>query len=307
MQIEGEMRGGVYVPRAASENTSVAEALERYKEEVFPTLARQGKDMLANLERLKAKLGKFSLAALDSSHIARYRDQQSKDYSPQTVVHDLNLLNRVLKICEMEWSIPLPRGLATARVRKPKLPQGRDRRLERDEHKQNVEEMRLLAAAEAFGTYGPLYRCLIVFALETAMRRNEIVSMEWQHITFSSKVVFLPKTKTGVPRKVPLSERALQILHELGPKESGPVWTVSQNGEASKPLRSDTLTQAFLGICKAAGSEDLTFHDLRHEAISRLFEKGWNVAQVAAVSGHSTYECLKRYTHLRAEDLVEML
>ncbi len=307
LQIENEMRGGVYVPRAASENTTVAAALERYREDVFPSLAMGGSSLIANLNRLKEHLGGFSLAALDSSHVARYRDQQIKLRSPQTVVHDLNLLNRVLKLCEMEWSIPLPRGIATARVRKPKLPAGRDRRLLRNEKKENAEEQKLLEAAEKFGPYGPVYRRLIIFALETAMRRNEILGMEWQHVTFSSRVLFVANAEKGGVRSIPLSERAIAVLNEIGPKESGPVWLVSKDGESFKPLIGGTVTQAFLDITKVAGSNDLHFHDLRHEAVSRLFEKGWNVAQVAAVSGHSTYECLKRYTHLRAEDLVAML
>lgn len=306
-RVENEMHSGVYTPREASENTTLAEALERYREDIFPGLARGGYGLNANLNRLKAHLGAFSIANLDSSHIARYRDQQAKLRSAQTVVHDLNLLNRVLKICEMEWNIPLPRGLATARVRKPKLPQGRDRRLARDENNNCVEEAFLLETAEQFGAFGPSYRRLIVFALETAMRRNEILGMEWQHITFSSKVVFLPHTKMGIPRKVPLSERALQVLQEIGPQESGPVWLISKNEEMPKILSGNTVTQAFADICKVARIEDLTFHDLRHEAVSRLFEKGWNMAQVAAVSGHATYECLKRYTHLKAEDLVKFL
>ena len=72
-------------------------------------------------------------------------------------------------------------------------------------------------------------------------------------------------------------------------------------------LHADSISQAFKRVCKAAGIEGLTFHDLRHEATSRLFEKGLNPMQVAAITGHKTLQMLKRYTHLRAEDLVGML
>ena len=72
-------------------------------------------------------------------------------------------------------------------------------------------------------------------------------------------------------------------------------------------MRPDSISQAFEKVCKAAGIEGLTFHDLRHEATSRLFEKGLNPMQVATITGHKTLQMLKRYTHLRAEDLVGML
>jgi integrase len=72
-------------------------------------------------------------------------------------------------------------------------------------------------------------------------------------------------------------------------------------------LRPYTISQAFERVCQAASIESLAFHDLRHEATSRLFEKGLNPMQVAAITGHKTLQMLKRYTHLRAEDLVGML
>ena len=72
-------------------------------------------------------------------------------------------------------------------------------------------------------------------------------------------------------------------------------------------MKPDSISQAFERICSTAGIEGLTFHDLRHEATSRLFEKGLNPMQVAAITGHKTLQMLKRYTHLRAEDLVELI
>ena len=80
-------------------------------------------------------------------------------------------------------------------------------------------------------------------------------------------------------------------------KDSGRVWS----------LRPHSISQAFKRVCKAAGIEGLTFHDLRHEATSRLFEKGLGLMEVASITGHKTMQMLKRYTHLRVEDLVGRL
>ncbi len=154
---------------------------------------------------------------------------------------------------------------------KPHLPQGRDRRLIGD------EKARLLVAAEAYG--------------------GEIAAMRWEHVDRKARVLLIPGTKNGTPRRVPLSKVAQAVLDRLPRRPDGRVWG----------MRPDSMPQAFERVCKTAGVENMTFHDLRHEAISRLFEKGLNAIQAAAITGHKTQQMLKRYTHLRAEDLAPLL
>ncbi len=147
------------------------------------------------------------------------------------------------------------------------------------------------------------------------MCRGEIAAMKWEHVDRATKVLRVPETKTGEPRKVPLSTRALKVLDGLPRRIDGYVWG----------MRPDSITQAFERACKAARKKyeaeceergekpeprlfrDLRFHDLRHEATSRLFEKGLNPMEVSAITGHKTLQMLKRYTHLRAEDLAKRL
>jgi integrase len=138
---------------------------------------------------------------------------------------------------------------------------------------------------------------IITWAIETAMRRGEITAMRWEHVDQRPRVLLIPETKNGTARRVPLSKAALAVLDALPRRIDGLVWGVQPN----------TISQAFEQVCEAAGIEGLTFHDLRHEATSRLFEKGLNPMEVAAITGHKTLQMLKRYTHLRAEDLVNRL
>ena len=288
-QLESEMDRGVFIQRTAAEKTLLSEVLERYRVEIFPRLARGGKSQLANLRHLDERLGCISLAALDSSHVAKYRDERIQDgVSAQTIKHELGLLNRVLKACQIDWNIHLPRGLATALVRQPALPPGRDRRLQHD------EEHRLIKAAE---TYGGQIGQLIRFALETALRRGEISKMRWEHVDFKTKVLLVPETKTGTPRRIPLSKNAMSILVALPRQIDGRIWDMAV----------DSITGAFNRVCAKAEISGLRFHDLRHEATSRLFEKSLNMMQVASITGHKTLGMLKRYTHLRAEDLVSLI
>ncbi len=147
------------------------------------------------------------------------------------------------------------------------------------------------------------------------MRRGELASMRWEHLDRKSRVLLLPETKAGEPRRVPLSSKALAVLNNQIHRIDGYVWGI----------RPDSITQAFERAmksarvnyeaeCNATGTEPdarmcqrLRFHDLHHEATSRLFEKGLNPMEVAAITGHKTLQMLKRHTHLRAEDLVDLL
>ncbi len=129
------------------------------------------------------------------------------------------------------------------------------------------------------------------------MRRGEIAAMKWEHVDLKTRTLTIPETKTGEPRRIPLSSRAVAVLKSLPRRIDGYVFG----------MRKDSITQAFDRACKRAGIEDLRYHDLRHEATSRLFERGLNPMEVAAITGHKTLQMLKRYTHLRAEDLVAKL
>jgi integrase len=133
-------------------------------------------------------------------------------------------------------------------------------------------------------------------ALETAMRRGEILGMEWEHIDLKSRTVHIPITKTDIPRTAPLSLKAIELLFAL-PDKTGRVFD----------LAPYSVTQAFRRSCRREGIEKLRFHDLRHEATTRLFEKGLNPVEVASITGHRDTRMLMRYTHLKAEDLAVKL
>jgi integrase len=272
------------VNRAEAEATALSDALERYGREISPSKACCQTD-LYRIKLLKQHLGHFSLAALNSAHLAEYRDMRLSKVSPQTVKHELSLINRVLVTAQMDWGIHLPHGIPT--VRKPTVPRGRDRRLSGD------EEQRLLASL----SHNLAMRSVIEIAMETAMRRGEIASMRWGHINFEEKTLFIPDTKTGVPRHIPLSCRSLEIFETLPRRPDG--WIFG--------FKPHSITQAFERACRRANILDLRFHDLRHEATSRLFEIGLNTMEVSAITGHKTLDMLKRYTHLKATDLVKKI
>ena len=170
-------------------------------------------------------------------------------------------------------------------IRQPSLPKGRDRRLEGD------EEQSLLGACRRSTNHWLLP--LVCFALETAMRRGELLTLEWQDVHVAQGWVHLPDTKNGSPRDVPLSPKDQAILADLPHDLSGRVF----------PVHFEALKSAWRRLLGRSGVVGLRFHDLRHEATSRFFEKGLNVMEVATITGHRDLRMLQRYTHLRAEDL----
>ncbi len=177
-------------------------------------------------------------------------------------------------------------------TRIPKHNDSRDRRLK------DGEEEKLLAIAK------PAYQRAIIIAVETAVRRGELLNIRKSHINFDNQTLHIPETKTDTPRTIPLSSRAVVSLREQI-SISGNIAPIRETPLFS--LLPDSLSQAFRRLCRRLDIQNLHFHDLRHEATSRLFEKGLNPVEVATITGHKDTRMLMRYTHLRAEDLVGRL
>ena len=284
-QIEAEIQRGVFVDTVVAQRMAVRDAIERY----LCGISDQNKQRIerSTARPVMASLGHISLFNLTNQHLADFRDEQLQSVSSTTVVHRLSLLSKVLKIAAQEWGVPFPKGIPS--VRKPKRPRGRDRRLDEGEL-----ELLLSALSET-----PTVQQLVILAVETAMRRGELVKIQSRHINWKNRTLHIPETKTGVPRDVPLSERALAVLRDVCASSN-------QLGKLFE-IQPDSVSQAFERACKRAGIEGLRFHDLRHEATSRFFEMGLNTMEVATITGHKTLEMLNRYTHLRAESLVDRL
>ena len=143
----------------------------------------------------------------------------------------------------------------------------------------------------------PLIHAMIVLALETAMRLSELLRIERGHVDGQACTLLVPVTKNGDPRTIALTPVALAMLQVIVPDEKGRLI----------PSSASAVKQAWRRLVKRAGIEDLHFHDLRHEAISRLFERGLTMPEVALISGHRDPRMLFRYTHLKAEDVAKKL
>lgn len=291
---ESEMGRGVFIDRSDAERNTVAEIIDRFTAEFAPHHYKVRGDKKEawryQCGHLKNELGKFSLAALDQKLVAQYRDKRISVVGGSTVRKELFMLSKILKFAETECAITLPRGNPVGKIRKPSESKPRDRRLN-DEEWSNLS----MECQKSRNTY--LWPA-VQLAVESGMRQGELLGLTWKNIDKKRSIAFLKDTKNGEERAVPFSPAALAVLDTL---------PVSIRGKVI-PVERMTLFHVFRAACVRAGIKDFTWHDLRHEALSRLAERGdMTVLELAAVSGHKTLQMLKRYTHLQAEKLAAKL
>lgn len=294
---------GVYISRAPSERLTLQVALSRYLVEVSatkkPTTQRSERITAGHLESF---FGGYSLAAISSDLVASYRDKRLGDgKSNNTVRIELAMLSHLFTTAIQEWGVGLTHN-PVAGVRKPSPGDGRSRRLKRE------EQATLLKEVDRHSN--PMLGWIVRIAIETGMRQSEILGLRCSDIDLERRIVRLADTKNDEARTVPLSRLATETLrlalnNPARPKDTDLVFF----GEPGKDgRRSPYCINKVWGAIKAnLGLGDLHFHDLRHEAISRLVEAGLSDQEVASISGHKSMQMLRRYTHLRAEDLVGKL
>ena len=279
---EGEL--GVMKPN----KVTLAELLQRYVADVLPP-KRGALTEGQRLQRLiRDPVSSLRASQLTSQAIAAFRDRRLLD-GRRTCHYDLILIRHCLKIAINEWGLMLSSN-PVDRVKMPPSSPARKRRLEEGEFE------RLEEAAKQ--TKNPHIWPVVVFAIETGMRRGEILGLEWEHVDLDRRIAYLPLTKNGSSREVPLSTKATQVLAGQRQRNDTP---------SPFPITSNGFRLAWDRLRGRAGLSDLRFHDLRHEAISRFFELGLNIPEVAVISGHRDPRMLFRYTHLRAEALVSRL
>lgn len=250
--VEADMRRGVFVDHSELESTTLGELLARY--ETNYTVNKRGKGPeMSRIRRLKAHpLALRRLSTLKNVDINNYKNERLLEASDKTVLLELGILSHVLTVANKDWSIPVKNFILE--ITKPDTPKGRERRLVGD------EETQLLMAARASRS-ASLELC-IVLAIETGMRRGEIATLTWEQINLEKHEIHLSMTKNGDSRVVGLSLKAEEALRAAK--------TDAGHGKVTSFYDSNGLGHAFARACKNAGIKDLTFHDLRHEAASRI-------------------------------------
>ena len=285
-ELETALEAGLYGKLCPSKIT-LSDLLDKYLNEITPK--KRGKESEARrIKRLlKDSLSRYRLDELSSHRLAEFRDRRLSD-GVRACQYDLVIIRHCINLAINEWGLMLDKNPAD-NLKKPSSNPARERRLSDD------ELMALIKASSH--TRNPHILPIILFAIESGMRRGEILSLDWQNIDFKKRIAFLPLTKNGTSREVPLSSKAAIILEEQRLKKQ----------DVPFPITDNAFRLAWDKLKKRAAITDLKFHDLRHEAISRFFETGLSLVEVATISGHKDPKMLFRYTHLEAEEIAAKL
>ncbi len=307
-KIEAKMAEGVFVSASDAERTTLGDLIDRFitdyaeKPENYKQREDKKEAWRFQLQHLKNALGQYSLAVIDQKLIRKYRTDRGntlwrgEKIKDSTIRKEIFMLSKLFSYAEKEENITLPRGNPVEKISKPGEGKARDRRLTKDEMKKLLAECKasrniyLLPAVE--------------LAIELAMRQGEILALDWKDVDQGRSIATIRESKTDDDdvqgRIVPLSPRAINILKTL-PRKIG-------NKTKVIPVQRMTLYHVFHAAVVRAGIKDFTFHDLRHESLSRLSERGdFSMLEMAAVSGHRTLQMLKRYNHQDAERLAKKL
>jgi len=311
-EVERELqRGNAAVLRDDAGRTTFAQVADRYAQDVLPGL--RGKSAAGYVRAARERFGPLFLSAIRGVDVADWAAELSRSgLAAQTVIHHINAVSAIFTYAIRRLSIILPAGNPARNIPKPSQPKGRDRRL------RHGELDYLLRAADATKRT-PELRPMITLAVESSMRLGELLELQWPRIDLTRRTAHLVDTKNGESRSVALSSAAVEALRTLlaGPRRiDGRVfgWAAADSFEKAWTRCKARARAAYEDDCKDKGIRpdpaflaDLRFHDLRHEATSRLFEKGLGIMEVASMTGHKSLAMLKRYTHIEAEKLAQKL
>lgn len=278
--------------------TTVKDLFERYDLEVGPTL--KGRNSQGVVKRLirDAAFMPLVVSKVTAQDIRQWRDDRVLEIQPQSVHRELNTISGVFTHAIKEWGFALAANPCHAVSRFKGADKFRDKLW-------GAEDSAKLLKSLQWSETMPLKsgRDYVGFAFlickETAMRIGELCTAAVGNFHPAEKYLFLPDTKNGDPRSVPLSTTALRLLSIL--------CAGKQPGDKIVPLNANTFGEYFLDARRKCGLEHLVFHDSRHTAATQLSTKLSNVLELSAVTGHRSLKALKRYYHPTPSDIAGKL
>ena len=266
---------------------TLGELVERYRDTV--SVGKRGYEVerIVLTAFLRHPICCKRLSEISTESFASYRDERLKTIKWSTLKRELSPLHNLFEIAKGEWRFPLRENPLNKLKLKPTF-ERRERRL------RDGELQELLKAAQS--CRNKLIEPIILVALTTAMRRGEILRIRWQHIDFERGSLLIPQTKNGLTRTIPITKDVMGILKAVHVRE-----------DRVFPLTSNAFRLAWDRVRIRAGIRDFHFHDFRHEAISRFFERGLSVPEVALISGHRDARMLFRYAHASRKEIIKKL
>lgn len=292
------------LPGAASRRT-VAEVIKAHQSALEQ--ADKGVRGIANsIKNLsESKLGKMAIAKVESGDVVLWGKEYAtgsddgKPRAPATVLHALMVLRSCYQTARSELDIKVDVAVVADAVSHLTKLGLCGKSIERDRRVTDAEVDMICTHHESLmGTTIPL-RILLTLAIQLPRRSGELFEkMRWEHYDGETIKLFDTKDPKKVRNEVvPVPPSARAIIEQIPRTKTGFIC----------PWNRKSVSSAVHRACEMLGIEDLKLHDLRHEGVSRLFERGLDIPRVAMISGHQSWATLRRYTHLKPADVVSRL
>jgi len=283
-KIEYEMDAGQYTLHNGEDFTLV-ELLTKYMNEITILKKSRIQETYCIQKLLRENFCSNPMYKLTMSQIQSFKHRRAN--SPVALRHELIVIRHCLKIARSEWGLHL-KETPFEQIFLPKPPKSRKRRLSNDEYQKLYQAAKTMKVDYIWP--------IVSLALETGMRRGEILKLKWSNINFDDRVAYLEDTKNGEDRYVPLSIKVIKLLS-----------SIKQSNNLVFPVSSNAVRLSWERLKRKANVRNLRFHDLRHEALSRFTEKGLNPIEVSEISGHKQLNQLKLYNHISIQHLVKKI
>lgn len=301
VKTEYELVNGLYKDGRGLSQVTLGELIDRYTLEISK-VKPFGRSKRACLSMIQRQIGAVSMAALTSQRIVKFAQaRQAQGAGGVTVGMELTYLTGILKVARALWRMPVS-GEAVLDAREILRYMGVVTKSKQRERRPQQSELDALCAHfDDLPNSKIPYSDIIQFAVATAMRAGEIAGLRWADLNATDKTILIrnrkdPKEKLGNDQTVPLLNIGGLDAFAIAIKQP-------QTSETIFNIKASSLSSTFPRACKLCKIIDLHFHDLRHEGVSRLFEAGYPIEQVALVSGHKDWAMLKRYTQIKAVNL----
>ena len=270
------------IDRSFLKTTTLADMLIKYRDTITSKKRRCKVETYCINAFLRHKCSSLMLSEISPKTFADYRDERLQQVKPATICREFTIYQHTYQVAISEWGFPLDTN-PLHNVKKPIYEDKRSRRIEAGELDAMISYCRARQQPELLNA--------IILAIETGMRRGELLRVCSEHFNANASTLFIPITKSGKPRTIPLTSKAIAIVSKLEPNQT--IYSRSTEG----------FTSAWQQLIQTTAIAGLRFHDLRRAAISRFFEIGLSVPEVALISGHRDYRMLQRYTHLKPEQV----
>ena len=298
---ESEIDRGIYVNTSEAERITLGKLIEQYEKDVLPTLKAKSQER-SRLKIINNELGKQIIGAITTNEIIKDRNTRLKTIADNSVNREVTTIKRLLSFANDDCKITLPNGIPL--VKKIKVDDARERRV-------SDSEINSICS----NTESPELEYIVKLALYTAMRRGEISNLKRENIDLNVPSAVVKDTKNSKNKTVPLMPEAATLLKSLPARLDGFVFglkgrSITQAFERARD-RAHTIyiADCIVGniIPNLSFLTNLRFHDLRHEATSRLAQRLPNVIELSRVTGHQDLKMLDRYYQISTADLAKKL